>query len=85
MLFKRVEIQPILWHCIEMVAIHPEFVIDEKAHKKAVILPFSEWQTLMDELAELEDIRTYDYAKSKRETVVPFESAVRQIKTSAKR
>jgi hypothetical protein len=68
-----------------MVTIHPKFVIDEKARKKAVILPFCEWQSLMDELAELEDIRSYDKAKAKRESVVPFEAAIRQIKSRIKK
>ena len=40
-----------------MVALHPEFVVDKKAAKKAVILPFAEWQRLMEEIEELEDIR----------------------------
>jgi hypothetical protein len=68
-----------------MVSIHPEFVVDEKAHKKAVILPFREWKSLMEDLAELEDIRSYDQAKKKRETAIPFEIAVRQIKSRTRK
>ena len=43
-----------------MVAIHPEFVVDEKNAKKAVMLPFAEWQQVVEELEELEDIRSFD-------------------------
>jgi len=68
-----------------MVAIHPEFIVDEKSHRKAVIIPFDEWQRVMEELAELEDIRLYDQAKAKRESALPFESAVRQIKTRSRK
>lgn len=68
-----------------MVAVHPEFIVDGKARKKAVIVSFHEWQRLMEELAELEDIRAYDHAKVKREFVLPFETAVRQIKARTRK
>lgn len=63
-----------------MYAVHPEFVVDRKARKRAVLLPWSEWQRLLEDVEELEDIRAYDRAKAKREPAVPFEEAVRQIK-----
>ncbi len=62
-----------------MVAIHPEFVIGEKNEKKAVMLPFAEWQQIMEELEELEDIRSLDEAKSQPSDPVPFESVVKRI------
>ena len=68
-----------------MVALHPEFVVDEKAAKKAVILPFAEWQRLMEEVEELEDIRAYDKAKAEAGGVVPFEKAVRRIRGKARK
>ena len=63
-----------------MLELHPEFVVDEKARKKAVLISLSDWKRLLDALEELEDIRAYDKAKSRTEPVVPFEEAVRQIK-----
>ena len=68
-----------------MHALHPNFVVDHKDQKKAVIVPFSEWRRLMDAVEELEDIRAYDKAKARPEEIVPFEEAVRRIKTKAKR
>ena len=68
-----------------MVALHPEFVVDEKAAKKAVILPFAEWQRLMEEVEELEDIRAYDKAKAEADDAVPFEEAIRRIRGKAKK
>ena len=40
--------------------LHPEFVVDGKARRKAVILPIEEWESV---LAALEDIQLYDQAK----------------------
>lgn len=66
-----------------MLTMHPKFVVDEKARKKAVVVSLAEWQRLLDAVEELEDIRTYDKAKLQRETAIPFEQAVRQIKGRA--
>ncbi|MGO8704204.1 MAG: hypothetical protein ACLQVA_10315 [Candidatus Brocadiia bacterium] len=68
-----------------MVALHPEFVVDKKAAKKAVILPFAEWRRLMEEIEELEDIRAYDKAKAEAGGALPFEEAVRRIRGRAKK
>ena len=63
-----------------MLTMHPEYVVDEKARKKAVLVSFDEWQQLMEAIEELDDIRAYDQAKQEPEDLVPFEEAVRQIK-----
>jgi len=62
-----------------MIAIHPQYVIDENQRKSAVIVPLAEWERIMDEMEELEDIRAYDDAKSKPQDAIPFEQAVREI------
>jgi PHD/YefM family antitoxin component YafN of YafNO toxin-antitoxin module len=62
-----------------MVATHPQYVVNEKQQRVAGLLPVSEWERLMDELEELEDIRAYDAAKAKSQRSVPFEQAVREI------
>jgi len=63
-----------------MLTMHPEYVVDEKARKKAVLVSFDEWQQIMDAIEELDDIRAYDQVKQEPEDLVPFEEAVRQIK-----
>ncbi|MGB4773917.1 MAG: hypothetical protein WBP45_01980 [Daejeonella sp.] len=55
-----------------------QFIIDEKGNKKAVILPIKEYQKLLDELEELEDIRLYDEVKARKEESIPFEVYVQQ-------
>ena len=67
------------------MAVHPNFVVDHKARKKSVIIPFAEWRRLMEAVEELEDIRAYDKAKVRPDELVPFEDAVRQIKAKARR
>jgi len=45
-----------------MIAIHPQYITDT-AGKKLVVLPLNEFDILMNELEELEDIKLYDQAK----------------------
>lgn len=47
-----------------MVTVHPEYVVDEKQNRKSVILPLAEWERVVEELEELDDIRAYDQAKA---------------------
>ncbi len=61
-----------------MVTLHPEYVV-EKKQRKAVMLPIAEWERILDELEELDDIRAYDAAKSGPQESVSFEQAVCEI------
>ena len=45
-----------------MLTVHPQYIKDT-AGKNLVILPQNEFDDLMEELEELEDIRLYDEAK----------------------
>jgi hypothetical protein len=62
-----------------MVIVHPQFVVDEKQNPHAVILPMAEWEQIVEELEELDDIRAYDEAKAGPQETVNFEQAVHEI------
>ena len=63
-----------------MINIHPEYIVDENSNRKSVVLPYSEWENIVEEMEELDDIRAYDQAKNETEDeVVPFEQAVKEI------
>ena len=32
-----------------MLVIHPEFVVDEQQNRKAVLLPYEEWEKIVEE------------------------------------
>ena len=63
-----------------MITIHADYIIDENQNKKAVIIPLTEWEQLLDIIEEIEDIREYDTAKSELDEIIPFEQAVQEIK-----
>ncbi len=46
-----------------MIDVHPQYIKDTKGNKSLVVLPIKEFESIMEELEELEDIRLYDEAK----------------------
>jgi PHD/YefM family antitoxin component YafN of YafNO toxin-antitoxin module len=62
-----------------MVVVHPQYIVDEKQDRQAVLLPMAEWEQVVEELEELDDIRAYDEAKSGSQESVAFEQAVQEI------
>ena len=46
-----------------MIKVHPQYIKDANGEKSLVILPLNEFDSIMEELEELEDIKLYDEAK----------------------
>jgi len=66
---------------VAMITIHPEYVVDNTKKPKAIVLPLPEWEKVVEELEELDDIRAYDQAKKSSKEKLPFAQAVREIQT----
>jgi PHD/YefM family antitoxin component YafN of YafNO toxin-antitoxin module len=67
-----------------MIPIHPQYIKD-KAGKNLVILPQKEFDILIEELEDIEDVRLYDEAK-KDDTGerIPMEEAFKKIEAKRK-
>jgi len=46
-----------------MLSISPQFVTDEKGNRLSVILPIKDYNSLIEELESLDDVKLYDEAK----------------------
>ena len=46
-----------------MIAVHPQYINDANGEKAMVILPVKEFESIMEELEDIEDVRLYDQAK----------------------
>jgi len=65
------------------LTINPQFVKDEKGRDLGVFLTKSDFDKLLDEIEDLEDIKAYDGAKSRTgQEFIPFEQALKEIKQS---
>jgi hypothetical protein len=63
-----------------------QFVTDDHGKKLAVILPMKDYQKMVEELEDIEDVRLYDEAK-KNDTGerVPMQEAFRMIEAKRKK
>ena len=62
-----------------MITTHECFVIDKNGNRTAVLLDIEEYNTLLQELEELESIKVYDAAKFSDDEAIPFEQAIEEI------
>ena len=60
------------------------YIADENGKPMSVILPIEEYEGMLGELEELEDIRAYDEAKAALERsedeVIPLDQAMREVR-----
>ncbi|MDB5006171.1 MAG: hypothetical protein JWQ84_1242 [Mucilaginibacter sp.] len=46
-----------------MLTVHPQYIKDADGNKSLVVLPAIEFDKIMEELEDIEDVRLYDEAK----------------------
>ena len=63
-----------------MIRFDEQYLVDEEGNRKAVVVPISSWQQILEALEELDDIRAYDEAKRERSDPIPFEQAISEIR-----
>ena len=62
-----------------------QFVTDNHGKKLAVILPIREYNKMVDDLEELEDIKLYDAAKKGKQEFVDAEQAFKEIEEARRK
>lgn len=69
-----------------MLTVHPQYIKDSNGNKLMVILPAKEFDALMAELEDLEDIKLYDEAK-RNDTGerIPMDEAFKIIEAKRKK
>jgi hypothetical protein len=67
------------------MTIHPQYITDT-AGAKFVVLPVNEFNSIMEEIEEIEDIRLYDEAKKNDSGErIPMEDAFKMIEDKRKK
>ncbi|TAL67708.1 MAG: hypothetical protein EPN82_13740 [Bacteroidetes bacterium] len=56
-----------------------KFIVDENGNRTDVVLPIKDYEKLLNELEEIEEVKAYDNAKIKNDEVLPFEDAMKEI------
>ncbi len=68
-----------------MTHIRENFVVDAKGNRVGVFLPIKDYNKLIEELEELDDIKAYDKAVSRKQEFIPLDQVLKQIETSRKK
>lgn len=63
---------------------HTTFITDKQGKKISAVLPIKTYHLILEELEELEDIRSYDKAKAKNEKPIPLADAILQRRKKRK-
>jgi PHD/YefM family antitoxin component YafN of YafNO toxin-antitoxin module len=67
-----------------MGAINERYLTDEQGNRVAVVLNLEEYNKILEELEELDDLRAFDEAKSLREQPILIEQAIAEIERKRK-
>ena len=54
------------------------FIINEKGKKISAVMPIKQYEQMLENLEELEDIKAYDKASARKQEFVPFDMALRE-------
>jgi hypothetical protein len=64
-----------------MLTVHPQYLTDPSGKRSLVVLPAKEFDAIMEQLEELDDIRMFDAAMVANEPSVDLDEAFRLIES----
>ena len=62
-----------------MITVHPQYITDKEGNKISVVLPIREFEMLLKELDDIEDVKSYDDAQASNEDSILLEEAFKLI------
>jgi hypothetical protein len=62
-----------------MGALRQQFIEDKQGKRIAVLMPIDQYNKMLEQLEEIDDIRAYDAAKDQDDEVIPFDQAIKEI------
>jgi len=62
-----------------MLRVHPKYITDSTGKKVSVVITMKEFNAILEQLDELEDIKLYDEAKKSNEPSFPIDEAFKMI------
>jgi hypothetical protein len=62
-----------------MGAVRQQFIEDSQGNRIAVLMPIDQYNKMLEQLEEIDDILAYDAAKAQDDEILPFDQAVKEI------
>lgn len=67
-----------------MLTINPKYITDQEGNKISVVISLKEFESMIEMLDELEDVRIYDKAKLSDDPSIPIDEAFELIESLRK-
>jgi PHD/YefM family antitoxin component YafN of YafNO toxin-antitoxin module len=61
-----------------LALIKPQYITDENGEKVSVILPISEYERMIEELEDIDDVKLFDEASLHKEPSMAFDDYVKK-------
>jgi ATP:corrinoid adenosyltransferase len=68
-----------------MIATAPQYITDSKGKKISVILSIQDYEHMLEELEDIEDLLIYEEVKSSKQEYLPVEEVFRSIEAKHKK
>jgi hypothetical protein len=68
-----------------MTHLRENFVVDAKGNRVGVFLPIKDYNKLIEEIEDRNDVKAYDKAMSRKQEFIPLDQALKQIESSRKK
>ena len=68
-----------------MIKLNHQYITDKKGKKISVIIPIKEYESLIEELEDMEDVRLYDEAKKRKSEFIDAKQAFKEIEKQRSR
>lgn len=62
-----------------MGAVRQQFIEDNQGKRIAVLMPIDQYNKMLEQLEDIDDIKAYDAAKAKDDEIISFDQAVNEI------
>ncbi len=62
-----------------MGALRQQFIEDQQGNRIAVLMPIDQYNKMLEQLEEMDDIRSYDAAKAEKDEIISFDQALNEI------
>ena len=66
------------------MTVKPQYITSNSGKKTAVIIPIKEYERLLEEWEDMEDVKLYDASKSKNETSLDINIAFKKLDAKRK-
>jgi len=63
-----------------VATVYPRYLVDHQQTPTDVVVPIEEWRRIVEELEELEDLRSYDVAVSEKQETIPLDTVMSEAR-----